>query len=82
MSTGVTSQIILTCAYIVIIALLFVIRKYQKKLKKSKQETLLIHKTINSFNPNNLEELNRNYQILISMLDNIQKDENCDEEIG
>ena len=89
MSISEMNQLILTFTYIIIIVLLLVIRNYQKKLKKAKEDRILITKTLNTFNPNNLEELNKNYQILIKLLDNIQnksdeKKENkkYDEEIG
>lgn len=88
MSINSTNQLILMCSYVIIIVLLFVIRKYQNKLKKSKQEKLLISKTLNSFNPNDLQELNKNYQILIKMLDSIKDNKEImdekqyDKEIG
>ncbi len=94
MSTDTIFQLILSFTYLVIISLLFVIRSYQKKLAKTKDERILISKTLNSLNlnslnVNDLEELNKNYQILIKMLDGIKEDKEnkeketkCDEEIS
>lgn len=83
------NQLILTFTYIIVISLLLTVRNYQRKLKEAKEDNRRITTTLNSFNPNNLEELNKNYQILIKLLDNIQENkqekkenEKYDEEIG
>lgn len=96
--TNSISQLFLTIAYVGLIFSLLVIRKYQKEIMKLRREQRMINEIYNfidtnaeidikSMNVNNIEELDRNYQLLIKILDSINVDrkikkENHNEEIS
>lgn len=74
-------SVIITIMNVVIICLLLTIRRYQKKISKMKKEHLLIKNCINkSVNRNDLYELQDKYDILMKLLNNIQKGQTKDNE--
>lgn len=77
--------LIITIMNVIIISLLLVIRNYQKKISKIKQEHILIKNCINqTVKTNDLSELQGKYDILMKLLNNIQegKHNNEQEKIG